>query len=84
MVNCRYFVYDMNNSLASRDIPRFLAPCDAPFPYRPANRSAFAVFVTYALPAHNTALLQIIRQRSVAVKTNYYTITQQMAPLVDA
>ena len=29
-------------------------------------------------------MLQIIRQRSVAVKTNDYTITQQMAPLVDA
>ena len=26
--------------------------------------------ICYALPAHNTALLQIIRQRSVAVKTN--------------
>ena len=31
-----------------------------------------------------TAMLQIIRQRAVSVKTNYYTITQQMAPLPDA
>ena len=31
-----------------------------------------------------TALLQIIRQTALAVKQNYYTVTQQMAPLADA
>ena len=31
-----------------------------------------------------TAVLQIIRQRAVSVKTNYYIITQQTAPLADA
>ena len=40
--------------------------------------------ICYALAAQNTALLQIIRQRAVAVETNYYTITQLMAPLADA
>ena len=69
------------NFVADMDHPNKDCDATADLPTVPLSPYLFRFSGSkYGVPAG----LQIIRQRAVSVKTNYYTVTWQTAPLSDA